>query len=120
MKLGETYKYCEETGGGSDHFWGFAPLDCGHCKVIVNKSDKTVSFLDRHTSAICQTGVDFALKAYFRGENLIVESVDEEVEVYDLSGRCIVRTDTGWLSVNCPSSGIYIVHSGGHTLKLVK
>ncbi len=44
VKLGETYKYCEETGGGSDHFWGFAPLDCGHCKVIVNKSDKTVSF----------------------------------------------------------------------------
>ena len=120
VKLGETYKYCEETGGGSDHFWGFAPLDCGHCKVIVNKSDKTVSFLDRHTSAICQTGVDFALKAYFRGENLIVESADEEVEVYDLSGRCIVRTDTGRLSVNCPSSGIYIVHSGGHTLKLVK
>ena len=120
VKLGETYKYCEETGGGSDHFWGFAPLDCGHCKVIVNKSDKTVSFLDRHTSAIWQSGVDFALKAYFRGENLIVESADEEVEVYDLSGRCIVRTDTGRLSVNCPSSGIYIVHSGGHTLKLVK
>ncbi len=122
VKPGETHKYREDYGGGLDWFWGFEPNDCGFYRVTLNKADKTVTFAPRNSSALATDPASRpdCLDTYFIGDTLYVESGEKDVEVYDMNGRCLGRSDSGRIAIDGLSAGAYVVKSACKVVKILK
>jgi len=71
-----------------------------------------------NVSAVEEPGIDTAdsVSVISGKGSLTVSGASGPVEIYDLSGRCVLRTGSDTVTVTLPA-GIYIVRSGFHTSK---
>lgn len=111
-----------ESDAVNDHFWGFAPELCTPEKtyrMTLNLDDDTIKFEEIEGSGVSEIA-DSTLKAWFVGDELVVEGANAGIEVYDIAGRKVAQSAGEALTAAGLSNGVYVVKTPGKAIKIAK